>query len=269
MNKFLLGTLLVACFTILPMAYAIPCPSAISPPNAQRVYNSCGQYAVFQQNGLYGFSERHSGKVVVPAQYEAVFNYYANEHSPTAVKRKGKWGFVNMKGRVIVPFKYDTAQHFGYGGTPAIVSINGKWGMVGTQGQTVVPLNYERMDGFNDNFAVACKSGKCGFFDHKGNQAIDLIYDDAGSFGNGIAPVKQNDKWGYIDTKGKTVIPFEYDQAAPFQRDWAGIINNSCLFVIKNGQEMAIDATGKVLQNSHQRFGISNPAPCENHHIYY
>ena len=50
-----------------------------------------------------------------------------------AVKRNGKWGFVNEKGEEMIPCNYDYVNDFEEGF--ARVEIDGKWGFVNKQGE--------------------------------------------------------------------------------------------------------------------------------------
>ena len=50
-----------------------------------------------------------------------------------AVKRNGKWGFVNKQGKEAVPCKYDYVGSFSDGF--AKVKLNGKLGKVNTRGE--------------------------------------------------------------------------------------------------------------------------------------
>ncbi len=71
-----------------------------------------------------------------------------------------KWGYVNKRGKEVIPLKYDFVMYFGEGIAP--VKLNGKWG----------------------------------YIDKKMNEVLSFKYDSAISFSEGIAPIKLNDKWG-------------------------------------------------------------------------
>ena len=79
-----------------------------------------------------------------------------------AVKRKGKWGWVNTLGREVIPPKYSQIKNlisghrnapegsswgFDYHGLCA-VQLNGKWGMINRDGEEVVPLKYDEIGGY-------------------------------------------------------------------------------------------------------------------------
>ena len=76
-----------------------------------------------------------------------------------------------------------------------------KWGLLDDKGNIVVPYIYDHIFGFDDysGLGVVELNGKKGYIDKKGNIIIQLIYDDARGFNEGLSAVKLNDKWGYIN----------------------------------------------------------------------
>lgn len=93
----------------------------------------------------------------------------------------------------------------------AAVKKDGKWGYIDTTGQVVVPVQYDDIASFREGLAKVKKDGKYGFVDKTGQVVIPLQYDYAWSFSEGLATVKKNGKIGYIDKTGKVVVPLQYD----------------------------------------------------------
>ena len=236
-------------------AHASLCPPPREVPKGAGIEAShpvCGALGVFSQHGKKGFFDPHSGAVVVPAQFDAVFRDYVAD-TLTPVMKDGRWAYVDTQGKAHTAWEYEQVSLFPYDDALAIVGKDGRYGMIDRHGATVVPLEYERMDGFmrrEDNrgyTTVACKAGKCGYLDEKGNTLIALAYDDAGGFGADVAPVKKGDRWGYINLKGETVQPFAYEEAEAFIHDWTGSRDRECVEAQKNGKRVAIDPQGKTL----------------------
>ena len=85
------------------------------------------------------------------------------------IREKGKWGYMNDKGDVIVSPKYDTCTGFKYG--YGRVKSAGKWGIVDRSGTEIFTTKYENI-----------LPGENGYF----------IY--------------YNNGWGMMDKTGKVII---------------------------------------------------------------
>ncbi len=94
----------------------------------------------------------------------------------------------------------------------AKVGKRGKYGFIDTNGDLVIPCEYSNVSSFSEGLvSVQNEDGKWGFIDTNGNNIIPCEYDETGVFVNGLAAVNENGKYGFIDTEGKIVVPYEYD----------------------------------------------------------
>ena len=84
-----------------------------------------------------------------------------------AVKKDGKWGFIDVNGEVMIPFRFDDALSFS--GHLAAVKVGDLWGYVSLLGEVV----------------------------------IEPVFMDARSFYNGAAPVKTEEGWQFISLEEK------------------------------------------------------------------
>ena len=83
---------------------------------------------------------------------------YFNE-GLAAVKRGGLWGYVDAKGQVIVPPRYDGAFAFSQG--RAAAHRGGRWGYIDLTGREVIPLRYADARVFRaDGFAEVTTDGR-------------------------------------------------------------------------------------------------------------
>ena len=105
------------------------------------------------------------------------------------VELHGKCGYVDISGRVVIPFKFVHAEPF----TDGLALVYTTWGanIFGTEG----------WDFFR----------RAGYINHDGKFVIDPRNTlNARGFSEGIAPFQpgistaQNPKWGYLDKSGKT-----------------------------------------------------------------
>lgn len=59
---------------------------------------------------------------------------------PIAVKKAGKWGFINASGETVLDFQYDGARSFSNG--VAAVEVDGLWGMITPENKMIVEPQY-------------------------------------------------------------------------------------------------------------------------------
>ncbi|MEO7098594.1 MAG: WG repeat-containing protein [Luteolibacter sp.] len=128
----------------------------------------------------------------------------------------GKYGFIDKKGRLVIPFLYEKAGEFNDGLAPVAARRSKdqnelSYGYVNPRGEEVIPLHFQDARPFSEGFAAVKQAGKWRFIDINGNFTIKENFDDAQSFSEGLAAVKlEETDWGFIDTKGKLVIPFAH-----------------------------------------------------------
>ena len=169
-----------------------------------------------------------TGKLTEPSNEEVNYKKF---------NKKGKYGFKNEKGKVVIPAKYDEAWNFSEG--LAAVKVNGKWKFIDKNDNMVIPAKYDLAFSFSEGSAPVRVNAKYGFIDKNDYMVIPAKYDDAWWFSEGLAAVKVNDKWGFIDKNDNMVIPAKYDDARWFSEGKADVELNGRKFKIdKNGNEV-------------------------------
>lgn len=217
---------------------------------------------------------------------------------PKAVVSKGeeeplKYGFIDITGKGVIPFEYDGADSF-TGGVAKVIK-DGKVLFINPKGKVAIPTKYDTYDceceaadedslfdifyrspSFIDGLASVRRNNKEGFIDARGREVIALKYDVVLSFSEGLAAVSTGEKWGYIDRAGREAIPFKYDDANPFSEglatvqtgekwgyvnkagvevippryDWAQAFSGGTARVHLEGKTLFIDTAGKILFTS-------------------
>lgn len=71
---------------------------------------------------------------------------------PIAVKKNGKWGFIDPNGETVIDYKYDGARSFANG--MAAVAQGDLWGMINNEEKMVVPTKYLTVYEITNNGAV-------------------------------------------------------------------------------------------------------------------
>lgn len=147
---------------------------------------------------------------------------------------KGKWGFVNSSGSVIVKHQLDAASYFDFDGI-AIVKKNNLYGFLQKDG-TLGKCKYTSIQRESENIYKVSIGGK-----NKDGQL-------------------EGAKWGYVDSKEQILIPIAYDMIYPFQNEEAyvmkgkktGMINRqgNLVFPLKYTAIGLFDSHGYTWANS-------------------
>lgn len=130
----------------------------------------------------------------------------------------GKWGFINLSGKEVIPVVFDEVSIFIDGYTK--VTLDGKCGILNKKGEEVIPIIYSDTTNISEGLAGVCQDGKWGFVNTKGKKVIPFVYSEVTPFQNGKAKVCKNGKWGVIDKKDRVVSPFI--KATPYTSHYEG-----------------------------------------------
>ncbi|MCF8304643.1 MAG: WG repeat-containing protein [Bacteroidales bacterium] len=182
-------------------------------------------YARIMRNGYMGMADRQ-GHIVVKPQYDDVFK---GEDHFFPVKKDGRYGFVK-NGELFISLDYDDFNGMEEG--LAAMSYKGKWGFVNTKGRESIPFRYDKLRALSGGLAAAKKGGQWGFIDKNGNTHIEFSFDSALDFLNGHAFGKQNGTWFILNKNGSRqstpyseVIPFDEHGYIVAQNGKYGFIN--------------------------------------------
>ncbi len=110
---------------------------------------------------LYGFVNRQ-GKVVVPLKYYTANDF--SEGLAAVCKNVGKsdqllCGYINASGKEVIPLKFENLPgDFLQGLAP--VKQKGKWGFIDTKGKVVLPFQYVRANSFSEGLAAVVTVNK-------------------------------------------------------------------------------------------------------------
>ena len=136
------------------------------------------------------------------------------------VKHNNKMGIANKSSKIIF-LKFDEIPCDESLQTKSMIRarLKKKWGYINSKGKIVIPFRYDATSGFSEdleNPAVVIIENKYGYIDKTGKTVIPVIYDAAAEFQDGFATVLYHKKWGMIDTKGEIIVPFIYDKIGPY-----------------------------------------------------
>ena len=118
--------------------------------------------------------------------------------------QKGRFGYVDKNGKIVIPIQYDSAESFAHG--RAIVSKRGSYGIINKRGKAVVPLRYGAIDPYSDALARVMRSWEpIIFVDYSGKKILRTGRMCASDFSEGLA-IWDCGGGGYINKKGEHVI---------------------------------------------------------------
>ncbi|WP_419806919.1 WG repeat-containing protein [Terriglobus sp.] len=117
----------------------------------------------------------------------------------------GSFGYVDSKGTLAVPARYEAALPFATDW--AAVRRNGKWGYIGRNGRETLAPQYDEARNFRYNCSPVRVGNEWHFIRPDGSEAFPQRFELTRSFQDGRARVRVDGKWGFIDPTGRLVIP--------------------------------------------------------------
>ncbi len=190
------------------------------------------------------------------------------------VQRNSKVGYLDMRGREVVPILYDRMNESSGWARAAvegriIVKRNGDYGVITTANKTVVPFSASitNIDNYKNGKARVSKGKSISWLDKEGNtisdanaasprtnnQATNIANKNANSstkpedqrLANTEALAtfttlqadQRDGKWGFVDERNVTMITYAFDEVRPFSEGLAGVrIDGKWGFVTLGGE---------------------------------
>ena len=164
---------------------------------------------IVEANAKFGFRDV-KGKVVIPAIYDRVFNF--NGSGMTSAKKGDSYGLINKQGKELSPFEFDYVGDF-EGGYVAVMNQTKETFIYDSTGNNIKISDVDMVyHSFNkDGLALFKKSEKFGLINFKGLVVIPPVYDWVTRGNNNIVAVKQNGIVSVIDIRNpqKTLSSFQ------------------------------------------------------------
>jgi hypothetical protein len=168
--------------------------------------------------------------------YDGLFSLYGTDpNNLFRIKLDRRMSLMDLSGN-IVSDAFDEIGIFFEG--VASVSTKGKYGFVDTKGKLTIPCIYDRPGRFKDGLCKTSLNGKVVFIDRKGKTVFSPKTDKIMYFQEGRAMV-DGPKKGFLDKTGKVVIPQIYDYAQDFENGCSLVYKNQRAFYIDDsGKEI-------------------------------
>jgi hypothetical protein len=182
-----------------------------------------GVAGVLYRGGLSYFDR--TGKQISPSLGYGPRNFSFSE-GLVKVDLKGKSGFMDRSGRIVIEAQFEDADSFSEGLAPVKIrseettwcpraesgsrkGFTMKWGFIDKTGKVVIPPQYESVSQFSEGLAAINSCDEAFFIDTIGKKVISGNYEFATPFFGGLARVDGTTKdgrwWGYIDKTGKMI----------------------------------------------------------------
>lgn len=94
-----------------------------------------------KKNGKWGIADKTTGRIVIPCEYDEIFKFA--ETMP--VKKGDKWGIIDDKNEVIIPFEYEGIELNKSNKEVLFAKKNGKWGLINKKNQVITKFFAEEM----------------------------------------------------------------------------------------------------------------------------
>lgn len=148
----------------------------------------------------------------VPVQPDATAGAKESE-GLILVKRDGKYGFVDSRGRLRIANRYEAAGDFHEGLAP--VRLLGKWGFIDPSDQIIIQPVYNRPASFMNGLAVVARNGKEGIIDRTGGIRLELRYDSIRVHDHKSFILFQQGLRGLADSQGRILLEPRFESLVP------------------------------------------------------
>jgi hypothetical protein len=156
-----------------------------------------GGYAAAKTNGSWGVIDLSTNWLIPPEYDEIIQDELGRCYAQGAVfVRTGNRVYLIVNGDRIEDV-YEDARPFTSEGYAA-VKKNGKWGFIDKVGNVVIPFNFDDALSFGQHLAAVKQGDYWGYISIYGHVVIDTIYYEAKSFSGGSAPVLTERGWQFI-----------------------------------------------------------------------
>ncbi|MBV9957028.1 MAG: WG repeat-containing protein [Acidobacteria bacterium] len=147
------------------------------------------------------------------------------------VRVKGKWGYINNAGKIVIKPQFDDADDFSDG--LASVNKGRNWFYINSAGKEVLKGTFSGSEwsvgggAFSEGLAPAPFECSWGYINQAGETIVEPQFYAAGKFSEGLAsatPRNSHGKSGYINHEGQFVIEPQFDLAEDFSDGLAAVV---------------------------------------------
>jgi len=167
--------------------------------------------AAVKVGNKWGFVDK-SGRQVIPPTFDEAYFFSSGVGN---ARIDGQDVIIDREGKVIHRGEsfYSAVQNQR---VPIQLDVD-KAGFLDISGKVAIPFVYQSVGPFSEGLATAEQKQKWGYVDPSGLVEIPFKLDQAGEFALGLAPAKRGSESGFITKKGEFAFHLNYDWTAGFE----------------------------------------------------
>ncbi len=189
------------------------------PVLADQIFPESEGLRAIRKDGKFGFIDKE-GRLRIANRYEMVQPF---SEGLAAIRIQNRWGFIDRRETLVVQPAYDEVRNFS--NKLAIVRQGSYSGLVDVTGKVLLPLRYDEIIPNEHNRYVLTNAGLQGLADEVGKVILQPRYDRITDTGNGYVIVQRDGKYGVVTLHGISTIPLIYDSISydHYRDQYAGI----------------------------------------------
>lgn len=165
-----------------------------------------------KKDGKYGLIDL-SGKVLLDCNYDSIEPILGVKNSLITIK-DGKKGLASATGSIIIENEYEeiTSLTSEYENGYIVKNSDGKFGVIGTSKKIILPIEYEEIKNvYSEKIYVAKEDGTWKIVNTENKTSINMEYDDVKSLDGTYMIVEKDGKYGISLTTGEEKISPQYE----------------------------------------------------------
>ena len=185
----------------------------------------------------------HSVNIICP-EYQPGFY---NQAGVAVASKSGKYGLVNSKGEIILPFHYDNISNYDNSELFKVI-VNHRGGLVSSSGRFLTDIVYNEIEYISEEKIYLRIDDDVGICDIDGKMIVPVKYEDAAYSGNLIAMVKAGSRWYLRNCVSGSLSETHYNEVYEIR---TGIHTDNNMikgyYVVRNGKWGCIDSFGNTV----------------------
>lgn len=190
--------------------------------------------AMFKDKAYWGFMNI-KGEVIIKPQYTFCRDFRSG------MAKVGKTTFINVKGEKLKSnVKFFDATQFN-DGLLAVKLISGYWGFINKEGGLIIETKYQKVTDFNDGYALVMNTLGVYVIDKNGKET-KINYEKSSingikHFSEGLAIIYVGTKFGFVNENGDVIVEPEY-LSVGYYRDglcWVRMTDGKIGYINKTG----------------------------------
>lgn len=158
-----------------------------------------------RRDGKFGFVDPR-GRLRIANRYDSISDFH---EGLAAIKLLGKWGFINSSDQIVIQPQFQKASDFHHG--MAWVRRDGKSGLIAIDGSILLELRYDQVSRFSEDLYIITLDGLYGLADARGRLLIEPRYNALEVLPSREVIVKQNNHYGLLSLEGMSLFPIQYN----------------------------------------------------------